>query len=33
MQADVKGDVYEGILSRSAEESPKGAGQYFTRAR
>jgi type I restriction enzyme M protein len=30
MQADVKGDVYEGILSRSAEESPKGAGQYFT---
>jgi type I restriction enzyme M protein len=30
MQADVKGDVYEGVLSRSAEESPKGAGQYFT---
>ena len=30
MQADVKGDVYEGILSRSAAESPKGAGQYFT---
>ncbi len=30
MQADVKGDIYEGILSRSAEESPKGAGQYFT---
>ncbi len=30
MQADVKGDVYEGILSRSASESPKGAGQYFT---
>ena len=30
MQADVKGDIYEGILSRSAAESPKGAGQYFT---
>ncbi len=30
MRADVKGDVYEGILSRSASESPKGAGQYFT---
>ncbi len=30
MQADVKGDIYEGLLSRSAEESPKGAGQYFT---
>ncbi|MBX9584011.1 MAG: type I restriction-modification system subunit M [Gemmataceae bacterium] len=30
MQADVKGDVYEGLLSKGAEESPKGAGQYFT---
>ncbi len=30
MQADIKGDIYEGLLSRSAEESPKGAGQYFT---
>ncbi len=30
MEADVKGDVYEGLLSRSAAESPKGAGQYFT---
>jgi len=30
MQADVKGDIYEGLLSKSAEESPKGAGQYFT---
>jgi len=30
MDADVKGDIYEGLLSRSAEESPKGAGQYFT---
>jgi type I restriction enzyme M protein len=30
LQADVKGDIYEGLLARSAEESPKGAGQYFT---
>ncbi|MGL6077095.1 MAG: N-6 DNA methylase [Fimbriiglobus sp.] len=30
MEADVKGDVYEGLLKKSAEESPKGAGQYFT---
>ena len=30
MEADVKGDVYEGLLARSASESPKGAGQYFT---
>jgi hypothetical protein len=28
--ADVKGDIYEGLLSKSAAESPKGAGQYFT---
>ena len=30
LEADVKGDIYEGLLSKSAEESPKGAGQYFT---
>ena len=30
MDADVKGDIYEGLLAKSAEESPKGAGQYFT---
>ena len=30
MQADVKGDIYEGLLAKSAAESPKGAGQYFT---
>ena len=30
MQADVKGDIYEGLLAKSAQESPKGAGQYFT---
>ena len=29
MAADVKGDIYEGLLAKSAEESPKGAGQYF----
>ena len=28
--ADVKGDIYEGLLAKSAQESPKGAGQYFT---
>ena len=26
MEADVKGDIYEGLLAKSAEESPKGAG-------
>lgn len=30
MAADVKGDIYEGLLAKSAEESPAGAGQYFT---
>ncbi|MCC7494000.1 MAG: SAM-dependent DNA methyltransferase [Fimbriimonadaceae bacterium] len=30
LNADVKGDIYEGLLAKSAEESPKGAGQYFT---
>jgi type I restriction enzyme M protein len=30
MNTDVKGDIYEGLLAKSAEESPKGAGQYFT---
>jgi type I restriction enzyme M protein len=30
LEADVKGDVYERLLAKSAEESPKGAGQYFT---
>ena len=30
MDADVKGDIYEGLLAKSAQESPKGAGQYFT---
>lgn len=30
MEADVKGDIYEGLLAKSAAESPKGAGQCFT---
>ncbi len=30
MRADVKGDIYEGLLAKSTQESPKGAGQYFT---
>src|SRR5579883_2191089 len=30
MEADVKGDIYEGLLARGAEEVPQGAGQYFT---
>jgi len=25
-----QGDIYEGLLAKSAAESPKGAGQYFT---
>ena len=30
MQADIKGDIYEGLLQKSAAESPNDAGQYFT---
>jgi len=30
LSADVKGDAYEGLLERNAQESKKGAGQYFT---
>lgn len=30
MEADVKADVYEGLLERTAGEVGKGAGQYFT---
>ena len=30
MRADVKGDIYEGLLAKSAQETAKGAGQYFT---
>ena len=30
LPTDVKGTIYEELLQRSAAESPKGAGQYFT---
>jgi type I restriction enzyme M protein len=28
--ADVKGDIYEGLLQKNAEDTKSGAGQYFT---
>src|SRR2546430_599035 len=30
LDADVKGDAYEGLLERNAEDLKSGAGQYFT---
>ena len=33
MGADVKGDIYEGLLEKNAEDTKSGAGQYFTPAR
>ena len=30
MDADVKGDIYEDLLERNAEDTKSGAGQYFT---
>lgn len=30
MEADVKGDAYEGLLEKNAEDTKSGAGQYFT---
>ncbi len=30
LDADVKGDIYEGILEKNAEDTKSGAGQYFT---
>ncbi len=30
LQADVKGDIYEGLLEKNAEDTKSGAGQYFT---
>jgi type I restriction enzyme M protein len=30
MGADVKGDIYEGLLEKNAEDAKSGAGQYFT---
>src|SRR5260370_1186127 len=29
MGADVKGDIYEGLLEKNAEDTNSGAGQYF----
>jgi len=30
MEADVKGDIYENLLEKNAEDTKSGAGQYFT---
>jgi len=30
LSADVKGDAYEGLLEKNAEDTKSGAGQYFT---
>jgi type I restriction enzyme M protein len=30
LEADVKGDAYEGLLAKNAEDIKSGAGQYFT---
>src|SRR5581483_1881850 len=30
LEADVKGDAYEGLLAKNAEDLKSGAGQYFT---
>lgn len=30
MGSDVKGDIYEGLLEKNAEDTRSGAGQYFT---
>ena len=30
MSADVKGDAYEGLLERNAQDVKGGAGQYFS---
>ena len=30
MTVDVKGEIYEGLLEKNAQESKSGAGQYFT---
>ena len=31
LDTDVKGDIYEGLLEKNAEDTKSGAGQYFTR--
>ncbi|MCP5762533.1 N-6 DNA methylase, partial [Klebsiella pneumoniae] len=30
MDADMKRDLYEGLLQKNAEDTKSGAGQYFT---
>jgi type I restriction enzyme M protein len=30
LDADTKGDLYEGLLQKNAEDTKSGAGQYFT---
>ncbi len=30
LRADVKGEIYEGLLEKNAEDTKSGAGQYFT---
>ncbi len=30
MEADIKGDIYESLLEKNAEDTKSGAGQYFT---
>ena len=30
LPVDVKGNIYEGLLARNAEDVKSGAGQYFT---
>ena len=30
MGADIKGDIYEGLLEKNAQDTKSGAGQYFT---
>ena len=30
MDTDIKGDIYENLLERNAEDTKSGAGQYFT---
>ncbi|PWR73683.1 type I restriction-modification system subunit M [Methanospirillum lacunae] len=30
MDIDIKGDIYEGLLQKNAEDTKSGAGQYFT---
>jgi type I restriction enzyme M protein len=30
LNIDVKGDIYEGLLQKNAEDTKSGAGQYFT---